>query len=261
VALRVLPARLRVHLAAVYDVARVIDDLGDQAPGDRTALLEDFAADLGTVWTGDTPRAAVLRRLAPTVAACGLTREPFDNLVRANLQDQVVAEYPTYADLLGYCTLSAEPIGRIVLELFGVSTPQRVILSDRICTGLQLIEHWQDVAEDRRAGRVYLPCEDLDRYGVTPGDLDRSRATEPLRQLLAFEGRRAHGLLAEGAPLLGELHGWARLAVSGYVAGGLAALDGLRRARWEVLSGSPPVRRSDVLRHLTTLLMRRRAAL
>jgi squalene synthase HpnC len=261
VALRVLPGRLRVHLAAVYDVARVIDDLGDEAPGDRVALLEDFAADLGTIWSGGTPRAAVLRRLAPTVAACGLTRAPFDNLILANLQDQRVAEYPTYADLLGYCTLSAEPVGRTVLELFGASTPERIELSDRICVGLQLIEHWQDVAEDRRAGRIYLPLEDRDRYGVTTADLDRPQVTEPLRRLLTFEARRAHDLLTQGAPLLGELHGWARLAVTGYLAGGLAALDGLRRARFEVLSGSPTVRRSDVLRHLTTLLMRRRAAL
>jgi squalene synthase HpnC len=261
VALRVLPGRLRVHLAAVYDVARVIDDLGDEAPGDRVALLEDFAADLAAVWRGDTPRAAVLRRLAPTVAACGLSQQPFDNLILANLQDQRVSEYPTYADLLGYCTLSAEPVGRTVLELFGVSTPDRIERSDRICTGLQLIEHWQDVAEDRRAGRTYLPIEDLDRYQVTRADLDLPHATEQVRALIAFESRRALDLLAEGAPLLGELRGWARLAVTGYVAGGLAALDGLRRAQWDVLSGSPPVRRWDVVRHLIALLMRRRVAL
>jgi squalene synthase HpnC len=261
VALRVLPGILRVHLGAVYDVARVIDDLGDQADGDRTALLEEFGTDLATIWRDGTPQAPVLRRLAPTVRACGLSQQPFDNLVRANLQDQRVSEYPTYQALLGYCTLSAEPVGRLVLELFGVSTPGRVELSDRVCTALQLIEHWQDVAEDRRAGRIYLPLEDLDRFGVAPADLDRPRASDQVRALLAFEGQRARDLLDEGTPLLGQLRGWARLAVTGYVAGGLAALDGLRRAQWEVLSGSPPVRRSDVVRHLTALLMRRRVAL
>ncbi|GAA5194761.1 squalene synthase HpnC [Rugosimonospora acidiphila] len=260
VALRVLPKRLRVHLAAVYDVARVIDDLGDQAEGDRVALLEEFGADLAAVWRGDTPRAPVLRRLAPTVRACGLSQQPFDNLVLANLQDQRVSEYQTYQDLLGYCTLSAEPIGRMVLELFGVSTPRRVELSDRICTALQLIEHWQDVAEDRRAGRVYLPQEDLDRYHVSPADLDRPEASEEVRALLAFEAGRAAALMNEGLPLLGELRGWARLAVTGFAAGGLAANDGLRRAKWDVMSGSPSVRRSDVLRHLIGLLMRRRVA-
>ncbi|GIH14604.1 squalene synthase HpnC [Rugosimonospora africana] len=260
VALRVLPGRLRVHLSAVYDVARVIDDLGDQADGDRTALLEEFRADLATIWRGDTPKAPVLRRLAPTVRACGLSQQTFDNLVQANLQDQVVSEYPTYRDLLGYCMLSAEPVGRIVLELFGVSTPERIELSDRICTALQLIEHWQDVAEDRRAGRVYLPLEDLDRFGVTPSDLDQSQTSDKVRALLAFEAERARHLLDAGTPLLGQLRGWARLAVTGYVAGGRAALDGLRRAQWDVLSGSPPVRRLDVVRHLTTLLLRRRVA-
>ncbi len=260
VALRVLPGRLRVHLSAVYDVARVIDDLGDQAEGDRTALLEQFRADLATIWRGDTPHAPVLRRLAPTVRACGLSHQTFDNLVQANLQDQVVSEYATYQDLLGYCTLSAEPVGRIVLELFGVSTPERVELSDRVCTALQLIEHWQDVAEDRSAGRVYLPLEDLDRFGVTRSDLDQPRTSDKVRALLAFEAERARHLLDAGTPLLGQLRGWARLAVTGYVAGGRAALDGLRRAQWEVLSGSPPVRRLDVVRHLTALLMRRRVA-
>jgi squalene synthase HpnC len=260
VALRILPARLRAHLGAVYDVARVIDDLGDQAPGDRTALLEDFGADLATIWHGGTPRSVVLRRLVPTVRACGLSQEPFDNLVLANLQDQKITEYPTYQDLLGYCALSADPVGRIVLELFGVSTPRRVELSDRICTALQLIEHCQDVAEDRRAGRIYLPREELERFGVAPADLDAPRAAEPVRELLAFQARRAAELLEDGTPLLVELRGWARLAVTGYVAGGRAALDGLRRAQWDVLSDSPPVRRSDVVRHLTALLMRRRVA-
>jgi squalene synthase HpnC len=266
VALRVLPRRLRTHLGAVYDVARVVDDLGDAAPGDRTAQLEAFSADLATIWAGGTPRAPVLRRLAGTVHACDLPREPFDRLVRANLVDQRVTRYPTFADLLGYCELSAEPVGRIVLAVFGASTPRRVAWSDRICTALQLIEHWQDVAEDRRAGRIYLPVEDLDRFGVREGDLDApadraaARSVPALRELIAFEAGRAREMLVSGLPLLGELRGWARLAITGYAAGGLAAVDGLRRAGWEVLPGSPGVRRSDLVRRITWLLTLRRAA-
>ena len=259
VALRVLPRRLRTHLGVVYQVARVIDDLGDAAPGDRTAQLEAFAADLGTIWTGGTPQAPVLRRLADTVRACDLPREPFDKLIRANLVDQRVTGYPTLADLLGYCELSAEPVGRIVLGVFGAGTPQRIAWSDRICTALQLIEHWQDVAEDRRAGRTYLPEEDLHRFGVAPGDLDAPQSTPALRDLIAFEAARAREMLISGLPLLGELRGWARLAITGYVAGGLAAVDGLRRSGWEVLPGSPGVRRSDLVRRLTWLLTLRRA--
>ena len=260
VALRVLPRRLRADLAAVYDVARVVDDLGDDAPGDRVAQLEAFAADLATIWQGGTPRAAVLRRLAGTVRGRGLPQQPFDRLIQANIVDQRVTRYATLDDLLGYCRLSADPVGRIVLDVFGVATPQRLAWSDRICSALQLIEHWQDVAEDRRAGRIYLPAEDLHRFGVAETDLDAAHSTPAVRDLIAFEAGRAREMLLGGLPLLRELRGWARLAIAGYVAGGLAAVDGLRRARWEVLPGSPGVHRSDLVRRLTWLLTLRRAA-
>jgi squalene synthase HpnC len=260
VALRVLPRRLRTHLGAVYDVARVIDDLGDDAPGDRVALLKDFAADLGTIWDGGVPHAPVLCRLAGTVRDCDLPREPFDRLVQANIVDQRVTRYATLDDLVGYCRLSADPVGRIVLGVFGATTPQRVQWSDRICTALQLIEHWQDIAEDRRAGRIYVPQEDLHRFAVAETDLDAPRSTAAVRELVAFEATRARAMLLEGLPLLRELRGWARLAITGYVAGGLAAVDGLRRARWEVLTGSPGVRKFDLVARLTWLLTLRRAA-
>jgi squalene synthase HpnC len=259
VALRVLPRTVRSHLSAVYDVTRVIDDLGDEAPGDRVALLAAFRADLDGIWTGAQPSAPVLRRLAATVAACGLSRAPFDDLVAANLQDQSVAAYATFADLVGYCALSADPVGRIVLEIFGASTPERVTLSDRICTGLQIIEHCQDVAEDRRAGRIYLPVDDLAAYGVSPADLDAPAATPALRRLVAFEAERALGLLDEGLPLVGQLRGWARIAVAGYVAGGRAAVRAMRRGRWSVVPVHPSVRRGDVVRELVAVLRQRGA--
>lgn len=254
VALRLLPRRLRTNLVAVYDVARVIDDLGDHAAGDRTALLTAFGRDLATIWDGGQPQHPVLRRLAPVVAARGLDREPFERLVQANLVDQRVHRYATYQQLRGYCTLSADPVGRIVLALFGRVTPATTELSDRVCTALQLIEHWQDVAEDRRAGRVYLPQEDFAAFGVTETDLDGPVASPALRRLMAFQLSRAAELLDSGAPLVGLLHGWARLAVGGYVAGGRATLDALRRADGDVLAGPPRPRRRDVLRHLARLL-------
>jgi len=201
----------------------------------------------------------VLRRLAGTVRDRGLPQEPFDRLIQANIMDQRVTRYATLDDLLGYCRLSADPVGRIVLDVFGVATPQRLAWSDRICSALQLIEHWQDVAEDRRAGRIYLPAEDLHRFGVASTDLDAARSTPAVRDLIAFEAGRAREMLLGGLPLLRELRGWARLAIAGYVAGGLAAVDGLRRAGWEVLPGSPGVRRSDLVRRLTWLLTLRRA--
>ncbi|MBO0869159.1 MAG: squalene synthase HpnC [Micromonosporaceae bacterium] len=271
VALRVLPAGLRRDLVALYEVARVIDDLGDEADGDRLAQLDAFAADLATIWQGGTPREPVLRRLAPTVRAHHLAQEPFDNLIEANRWDQKITSYQTYQDLLAYCALSAEPVGRIVLAIFhaagsggagsgavasGAAGAEAVTRSDRVCTALQIIEHCQDVAEDRRAGRVYLPREDMRRYGVTEADLDAPAASPGLRRLIEFEADRAGALLAAGAPLVRSLHGWAKLAVGGYVAGGRAAIDGLRRVGWDVLSRPPGVRRIDVLRHLAPLVWR-----
>nr|WP_296073410.1 squalene synthase HpnC [uncultured Actinoplanes sp.] len=256
VALRVLPHRYRTHLEAVYGFARTVDDLGDESIGDRLANLEAFDADLATIWTGGNPSAPVLARLATTVRACGLPAEPFRRLVEANRQDQRVSSYASFADLRRYCTLSADPVGRIVLGVFGVTTEERVVFSDRICTALQLVEHWQDVAEDRRAGRVYLPVEDMTRYGVTPADLDATSTPVAVRKLLAFETGRAAALFREGRPLVKDLRGWARLAVAGFLAGGLATVDALRRADYDVLAVTPRPRRTDVLRHLAAEVLR-----
>ncbi|MHA6622299.1 squalene synthase HpnC [Pseudonocardia sp. DLS-67] len=255
VALRALPRALRADLVAVYDVARVIDDLGDEASGDRTALLHVFRADLAHVWTTGEPKAEVLRGLVPAVRRRGLDPEPFDRLVRANLFDQRVTRYPAFTDLLAYCELSAEPVGRIVLAVFGAGGPELERLSDRVCTALQLIEHWQDVAEDRRAGRVYVPEEDLAAHGVAEAELDAPAASPAVRALMAFEIDRAAELLDSGAPLVGRLTGWARLAVAGYVAGGRAALDGLRRTGGDVLAVRARSCRRDVVRHAARLLV------
>lgn len=253
VALRVLPREPRAHLSAIYDVVRVIDDLGDEAPADRTALLAAFRADLETIWDGARPHSPVLQRLVPTVAATGLTPGPFRDLVQANLVDQVRTRYATYDDLAGYCALSANPVGRLVLAVFGADTPDNAALSDRVCTALQIVEHCQDVAEDRRAGRCYLPREDLDRYGVREGDLDTAPASPALRRLIAFEAGRAGRLLDAGTPLAGRLSGWARLAVTGYVAGGRAAIAALRREKWDVMSTSPRVRRLNVVQQMVAM--------
>lgn len=256
VALRLLPRPVRADLVAVYNVARVIDDLGDEAEGDRAAQLRAFGADLATIWDGGRPTAPVLRQLAPTVAAKRLDQEPFQRLIEANLVDQRVHRYASYADLRGYCALSAHPVGRLVLGVFEVTDPVAVELSDRVCAALQLVEHWQDVAEDRRAGRIYLPAQDMARFGVTERDLDAASATAALRRLMVFQTDRAAELLDSGAGLVGLLRGWARLAVAGYLAGGRAAVDALRRVDGDVLGQVARARRRDVIRHLVRLLTR-----
>lgn len=224
---------------ALYGFARTVDDIGDTASGDRLALLNAVSAELDRVFGSQTPDDPLYTRLAATVRECGLPREPFDRLVEANRQDQVVRRYETFADLLEYCTLSADPVGRLVLGIFGVSDKRAEALSDRICSALQVLEHCQDVAEDVRAGRIYLPARDLDRFGVTEQDLLADRAGTPVRALVAFEVQRAVSLLDEGAPLVGILTGTARVAVAGYVAGGRATAQALAAAGFDVLASTP----------------------
>jgi squalene synthase HpnC len=263
VALRILPVTVRQHLLTVYDVARVIDDTGDElaehAPGDRRRRLLALRGQLHRAWDEHPPTVGLLGRLAGTVRACRLEREPFDQLIEANLQDQTVARYRRFPDLLGYCALSAEPIGRLVLAVFGASTPATVALSDPACSALQILEHCQDIGEDHRQDRIYLPQEDLARFGVPESDFAAAAASPALRALVRFEAERAGDLLRSSRPLVGQLHGWARIAVAGYLAGGLATLDAIRRVSGGVLPEGPRPRKRDVLRHAVTLLLTARA--
>lgn len=257
VALAVLPRALRTDLTAVYRYARHVDDLGDEAIGDRVAALHDVAADVHRLYAGATPHDPVVRGLARTVADRRLPMAPLLQLVEANLVDQQVTRYATFDALLGYCRLSADPVGRIVLHLFDRATADRVVLSDRICTGLQLVEHWQDVAEDHRRGRVYLPQEDLRRFGVSEADLSGDHASPALQALLAYETGRSLAWLNSGAVLVSTLHGWARLAVSGYVAGGRAAGAELRRAGYDPLARVPKPNGRDMARAWLSALVSR----
>lgn len=259
VASRLLPAHWRAHLLAVYGFARLVDDVGDEAPGDRTALLDAIDSDLDRLVGSGRPHLAVMRALEPTVRECRLPLDPFHRLVEANRRDQTVHRYRTYAQLLDYCTLSANPVGHLVLGIFGAADAERVALSDRVCTALQLIEHWQDVAEDVGNDRVYLPAEDLRRFGVEEQDLREEHAGRRLRHLLAFEVARAQALLTTGAPLVGLLHGPARLAVAGFVAGGQAALDAIAAADFDVLPGPPRAGKLRIARGTVTRLLKARS--
>jgi squalene synthase HpnC len=251
VALRVLGPRLGAHLMAIYGFARLVDQIGDEVAGDRLALLDELEADLDRLFAGEEPAHPLLQRLAPTVRACGMPRGPFARLIEANRRDQSVAAYASFDELVGYCKLSANPVGELVLYVFGAASPDRVELSDRVCTALQLVEHWQDVGEDYRRGRVYLPGEDLARFGVSPDELGAARAGPALRELLAFEVARARSLLDEGAPLVRRLRGRARIAVAGYVGGGRANADAIVRADYDVLAGPP--RATDARRALAIM--------
>jgi squalene synthase HpnC len=267
VALKMLPARYRRHLTNLYFFARLTDDLGDEArdaqePGDvttlRLKLLDELAAEVDVIYAGGEPTSPVMRAMAATVAECGVPAGPLHALIQANRQDQQVTRYPTYADLAQYCELSANPVGQIVLYIFGVATPERITASDSICTALQLAEHWQDVAEDLANGRIYLPADDMDRYGCAEADLAEPAAGPAVRNLMIFEVDRASALLDEGAPLVGTLHGAARLAVAGYLAGGRAALAAIRAQQYDVLRGTPRPRKPRLVAELARAYVRGR---
>ena len=251
VASRVLPRHSRERLLALYGFARLVDELGDSAPGDRLAALDWLQEELGRAYEGRASHPLLLR-LEPVLHDCALPRALFERLIEANRADQSVSRYETWEQLLGYCALSANPVGELVLGVFGRATPARVALSDRICTALQLAEHWQDLAEDRARGRVYLPAEDLARFGCEERDLDGGHtAGWRLRGLLAFEVARTRALLAEGLPLLGTLRGGQRLAVAAFAGGASAALGAIERAGYDVLAGPP--RASSARRLLATV--------
>ncbi|MCX4671669.1 squalene synthase HpnC [Streptomyces sp. NBC_01381] len=265
-----LPRAWRDDVMAVYGYARLVDDIGDGdlAPGgadarhlgvdpeaaeDRLLLLDAFEADLHRVFDS-TPRHPLLRALQPTVRRCGLTPEPFLGLIAANRQDQLVARYETYDDLLAYCELSANPVGRLVLGITGTETPERVRRSDAVCTALQIVEHLQDVAEDLGQGRIYLPAEDMKRFHVQERDLAAPTAGASVRALVAYEAERARCLLNEGTPLVGSVHGRLKVLLAGFVAGGRAAVSAIAVAGYDVLPGPPKPTKLRLLREVGAVL-------
>ncbi|MER7504285.1 squalene synthase HpnC [Nonomuraea pusilla] len=257
VASRLLPRVHRSRLLAVYAFARWVDDVGDERPRDEALrLLDTVEDDLRRLYEGDAPRLPVVRGLAPVVTACSIPVAPFLALVQANRLDQAVSRYRTFDDLLAYCELSANPVGRIVLHVFGAATEEHLRLSDRICTALQIVEHCQDVAEDHARGRVYLPAEDLRRFGCSESDLRAASTPRRLRLAVALQVDRAERLLRAGEPLAASLTGLARVAVSGYVAGGQATVAALRRAGHDVLGRSVRPRRTVLAAAWLRLLAR-----
>lgn len=232
------PRDLRPHLMAIYGFARLVDDLGDEASGDRPALLEWLSSEVDAIYGGSFPTHPLMVRLAATARHRELPREPFDRLIAANRQDQTVRRYASFGELLDYCALSANPVGELVLRVCGAATPERLRLSDATCTGLQLVEFWQDLGEDAAAGRVYVPVEDLERFGCSEEDLLAGRGGPGFRPMMRFEADRTRHLLLEGRPLSRTLPGRVGLAIRLFTAGGLAALDDLERRRFDTLSWS-----------------------
>ncbi|MGH3052669.1 MAG: squalene synthase HpnC [Gaiellaceae bacterium] len=246
------PRWARPHLRAIYGFARLVDNLGDEAAGDRSALLDELERELD-----GEPRTEIMRRLHETISARALPRDPFARLIEANRIDQVRKRYETWDDVREYCTYSADPVGRLVLGVYGrADEPELVAMSDSICTGLQLVNFLQDPPRDFALGRVYLPQDSLRRFNVRDEDL-AGPLTERVAALLEFESLRAMTLLEAGLPLAKLLGGRPGMSVAVYARGGLAALDLLRRADWDVFSQRPAPTRWTFLRLGLRELLRR----
>ena len=257
VASALLGSRVRGQLVALYGWARLVDQLGDDYAGDRPAALDWADAELTRALSDPSDPAIhpLVHRAALLVGDVGADPELLRDLIRANRADQAKVSMATFEDLVAYCRWSANPVGRLVLAIFGASTPERVAWSDDVCTALQIAEHCQDVAEDAAAGRIYLPADDLARFEVDPAELAGPGPAGPrLRGLLCFEAARARRLLIEGQPLVRSLRGRGRVAVAGFVAGGHAALDALADARFDPLGGAPHPRTRRLLVHAWPLL-------
>jgi squalene synthase HpnC len=232
------PAAARPHLRAIYGFARLVDNLGDEAPGDRDALLAALERELDACFESE-PLTAIMRRLQRAIVARDLPRQPFARLIEANRIDQRRSRYETWDDVRGYCTYSAEPVGQLVLGVYGrANDPELVAMSDDVCTGLQLVNFLQDPPRDLALGRVYLPLEDLRRFAVREEEM-AGPLSDRFQTLCRFEADRAGGLLRRGLPLGRALGGRVGRSVTLFARGGLAALAALERSGWDVFSARP----------------------
>ena len=307
VALRVLRRPLRQDLLALYGFARFVDNLGDdpmddsgnlRSTEDRLADLDAAEHELDLALDGAATH-EIFVRLGKTARRCRLGREDFVKLIDANRLDQTKSRYETWQDLMDYCELSANPVGRIVLDIFeadatgrksaaakmpssqkaaqteaasreenatdgkdkAIATPENIALSDKICSALQVAEHLQDIGEDYREGRIYLPQSHWERFGCGEDDfatsVERSITSLPLRRLVLHEAERARQMLRDGAPLIKKLRGGQRLAMIGFVAGGHAALDSVEAAGGEVLTEQCVSTKSRQASRALRLLVRR----
>ncbi|MFN0147064.1 MAG: squalene synthase HpnC [Dehalococcoidia bacterium] len=236
----VLPRAVRPHFYSLYSFCRFTDDLGDEAEGDRLALLADWERALLRCYEGmrDEP---LFVALGHTIDRYHIPPDPFQKLIEANRMDQEVTRFATWDELLHYCEHSATPVGRMVLAVLGYRDSRRQALSDATCIGLQLANFWQDVTVDWEKGRVYIPREDLDRYGVSEDDIAQRRITPAFRRLMKFEVERARGLFAEGRALEPAIRRSARADVRLFRLGGEAILSAIEGARYDVLSQRPTI--------------------
>jgi len=243
-----VPRGLRQHFANVYAYCRWADDLGDET-GSRERSLE-----LLSWWRGELQRCyqgeadhPVFVALRSTIEQFSIPIDPFDDLISAFEQDQVVTSYETFDQLVDYCRRSANPVGRIVLHLIGSASARNLEWSDSICTGLQLANFWQDVERDQAIGRVYLPRNDRVEFGYSDEDLLAKRFNTEFRELMCFEVERTRQLLYSGKDLVAAVPGRWRIAIDLFMRGGLLILKEIEAIGFDVWETRPKVRKSQLI--------------
>jgi squalene synthase HpnC len=237
-----LPKHLHQHFYNVYAYCRISDDLGDEVgdPQQSLLLLDQWEAELEQCYSGE-PRHPVFVALRQTVRELEIPQHEFSDLLRAFRQDQTTPRYQTFADVLGYCQYSANPVGHLVLYLCGYRDAERQKLSDFTCTALQLANFWQDVAIDYGKGRIYLPLDDLAKYGVTEDNIAQRRATDAFLEMMKFEVARAREWFQMGLPLAGMVDKHLALDIELFSRGGLEILNAIERQRYDVLTRRPVI--------------------
>ena len=243
-----LPSRLRPAVEAIYAFARSADDLadeGDATPEQRLAALNAYEAELAGIEAGGNGNGPMFERLAQVIREYGLPVRPMRELLSAFKQDVLVSRYQTYDLLLDYCSRSANPVGFLMLHLYGAADEENVRDSDAICTALQLINFLQDVAIDIHKERIYIPLEDLNRYAISPAALDHASARPRWRSMMKFEVDRARALLLSGAPLALRLSGRIGFELRLVVQGGLRILDAIEAVEYDVFLHRPKLTRRD----------------
>ena len=243
-----LPKRLRQHFYNVYAYCRISDDLGDEVgdPQQSLELLDQWEAELNACYAG-SPKHPVFVALAETVKQFSIPQHEFSDLLIAFRQDQTITRFETFDDILAYCRYSANPVGHLVLYLCGYSDAERQQLSDYTCTALQLANFWQDVFVDYGKGRIYLPLEDLRRFGVTGGDIDERRATPQFVAMMKFEVERARDWFARGLPLVKKVNRELAIDLELFSRGGQEILNAIERQGFDVLRARPEISKSRKL--------------
>jgi squalene synthase HpnC len=245
---RLLPKHLRKHFYSIYAFSRGVDDLGDEADGDRIALLDLWEKELDSCYSatkqaGESPIPShpYFVALAETIRTFNIPSEPFKRLIEANRRDQTITRHKTFDDLLEYCTYSANPVGHLVLYLSGIRDPKLHKLANKTCTGLQLANFWQDVGVDLEIDRIYIPQEDLERFGVTESQITERTHDDQFEALIRFQVDRARQLFIDGYPLVNHLESSLKSDFALFARGGLAILQAIEQQNYTVLSKRPRI--------------------